>query len=203
MPLRDHMDDTIPAVDILGDHERWEVAITEHGPLLEWTEQTHFHRERFPEMFDEEGWPKDGVSEALEAALREHTGRDDITVDEDHSGTDEPGFVVVVPVDGLTMDSEVSDLGEKVWPSVAMLTNVTDPGTFGSPYILSMTRERWQPTHYCQYCRYYGTDQITGEVDHSHDFLGSPREIAKHAEQHPLGDPEEYARPIEKESTDG
>jgi hypothetical protein len=56
---------------------------------------------------------------------------------------------------------------------------------------------------YCTYCRYYGTDPITGEVDHSHDFTGTRAAVVRHAHKHPIGDPTDMAAPIEDDLPKG
>ena len=55
-------------------------------------------------------------------------------------------------------------------------------------------------THYCQYCRYYATDPLTGEVDYSKDFTGTRTQVVRHARVHPIGHPEDF--PVETNPED-
>lgn len=145
--LREFADTGITSGELFGENQHWwevQVGDGETAPAVEWTEATAFHKGRFPELFDDDGWPRPGVADALQAALREEMTSEHIHVEEDPSGTDVPGFKVTVEMPDLGLDSTKDELADNAWPPVANLTNLFDPGTYGTVDIMRVARDRWK-----------------------------------------------------------
>jgi hypothetical protein len=124
-----------------------EVDRDDHKAIIVWREPLAFHIEwngaRWSEHADSDGWLASSAELQFANRLTDYlrrAGVDDADVyTEGYNGEDEPTltFEVVTPYRaGETFKSWFDRIG---WPVVATLTNVTDPGTFMSPYLFDMT----------------------------------------------------------------
>lgn len=109
---------------------------------LSWTDSLQFHSEymsdRWAEMVDEDGYLTDEVAEAAVQSIEDalQSKHIELTHDPAEEWDDEPSIGITVYVDlpaGLDTTLEVAY--DMAWEVIATLANMTDPGTFGSPYM--------------------------------------------------------------------
>lgn len=142
-----------------------EVDVEEHHAVIVWTETLGFHaeyngRREYPAahgypawstedswspLVDEHGWLTPDAETALQIRLAE------LMPTEAHGATvfiadprdDHPNIVFEVVTDyaaeGETYEAWLDRIG---WPVIATLINVTDPGTFNSPYLFDASTFR-------------------------------------------------------------
>lgn len=136
-PMDFYSGEQIDSATLIGDAEPWWIVEAGSGPdgiTLVWTEPMEFHLKtrRLLELVNDDGELLPRVPEILQTELRRLLTCEGVTVEV--SDQDEPALEVSVP---LTVEPcTVERLAEVVWPFVATLTNVTDPGTFGAEYVM-------------------------------------------------------------------
>lgn len=123
-----------------------EVDRDDHKAIAVWRESLAFHIEyngaRWSDFADSDGWLTSSAELALATRLTSHLAKGGIEADvytTGHNGEDEPTLtfeVVTAYRAGETYKSWYDRIG---WPIVATLINVTDPGTFNSPYLFDMS----------------------------------------------------------------
>lgn len=111
-----------------------------HVDLI-WVESLAFHLETRPEemarLTNADGFlTHDGV-QILLATLRALLPRAEIFHEPGEEG-DEPSLGITVRIPTPKGESTtINELNDLVWPFYATLHNITDPGTFNSPYLIT------------------------------------------------------------------
>lgn len=123
-----------------------EVDRDDHKAIVVWRESLAFHAEwngaRWSDFVDSDGWLTGSAQLKLAQRLTAYLLKAGIEADVYtgmHDGMDEPNLtfeVVTAYRAGETFKSWHERTG---WPVVATLINVTDPGTFMSPYLFDMS----------------------------------------------------------------
>ena len=91
------------------------------------SESLEFHREHSPEYFTEDGDLSEDAFKALERIFRDRYDANVYDVSDDYLRFEVARFT--------SGDSPADDVADVIWPVLADISNETDPGTFGSPYV--------------------------------------------------------------------
>lgn len=156
--LMDRAGGIVHAEEMIGEDEShfWADA-SENGMLVDlvWEEFLDFHLDHYLPMVEplvdvEREWMLTDRGEAAmvqairqcfeEKGLRELGAQ--ISVDRTGGGSDGPSFAVIANLelpDGPA--TSFGTLAEMSWPFYATMTNITDPGTFGSDYVFRLAGE--------------------------------------------------------------
>lgn len=117
--------------------------------IIEWAEGLTWHRDHLYESFPN---PDDDTLEAMNVLVGDELSKagapgtliDEVQVDVGPNyqhNPDEEALIVSTTV-FLPEGAHLGDLQDAAWPFIATMINVTDPGTFGSRYIMSaLTKE--------------------------------------------------------------
>lgn len=110
------------------------IEINEDQAELVWVESLRFHLEHHADLMapwtDDDGFITDAGREAFVRLLGHGAEAADY-----EEWDDEPSIGVIFPLKGVDTDDEDA-LHSAAWPIVAFMHNVTDPGTFGAPYVM-------------------------------------------------------------------
>ena len=112
-------------------------------PVIHWSESMKFHVEllREGETLNADA---DDFTDRVQAALR--VLLPDFEVEVDWSDADDNGFPVLwIQVwlsNKLPLETTQDHAWNLLWPAIATLFNVTDPGAFNSPYLFTALIER-------------------------------------------------------------
>lgn len=147
--------DSLGSVDLTGEHH-YPVTVTvsdepttadgRRSFIVEWSEGLTWHRDHLGESFAS---PDDDTLERMNGLIGEELGEahrdlaDEVQVDVGPNygfNPDEEALIVSTTL-FLPEDVTLEQLAEAAWPFIATMINVTDPGTFGSPYIMSALPE--------------------------------------------------------------
>lgn len=157
-----HAGDTLSAQDIGSDqnpYARAEVAEDCSTITVIWIEPLHFHLETFPEHMENLLAPKNNpddedepvcftdearqefatyMSEFLASEKWNVAGADILPDEGEEIGAgDEPCVAISYCFDAPNgPNTTIDEAGEIIWPFIAAMTNVTDPGTFNNPYVM-------------------------------------------------------------------
>lgn len=111
----------------------------------QWVEYLDFHQDRRPDLFDAEGWPVFSESDLYKALMQALKGRvrlPYVYVDvASNYGEDDPNITIIWHMD-LAANADSAAIAAAIWPVAAELANVTDPGTFGAPYLFDLIPEK-------------------------------------------------------------
>lgn len=119
-------DDTGRAYAVQADNDPTVVFVT-YNEGLRWHHEAHNVRENLTDA---------DLEEMAEAVMAEMGDTHRVTAwraqDSDDPEEEAVEFSIEIPAKGELTDDVVADLA---WPFIATCINVTDPGTFGAPYI--------------------------------------------------------------------
>lgn len=120
----------------------------EGGAHVVFTDDMHFHMEHYADALEElgilsdsewlnlpyvSGWIMVRIVES-EAGLSEGAVSVDLNDGGEYTTLE---YAYELPPEALEMDVDSEELFELCWDFLATCVNVTDPGTFGSPYIIT------------------------------------------------------------------
>lgn len=118
------------SVEFSEDGDRADVIIVEE---LDW-HQKH-NPERMEELTDEEGWLTEGTRETIARSLAKIVGGEaEIELSETDAYPDTPSVAFVASYH-VSPETTLGTLHEMSYRFYAEVINVTDPGTFNSPYV--------------------------------------------------------------------
>lgn len=126
------------------------VEWNESRPTIIWNEHLKFHHELAMKYGERRGadtisqWSHGALSRRLRRLLPDQFACWVSSSDwDDEDGYSFLTFSVWLSLDGghIPEDTSLSDAYDKLWPAIATLFNVTDPGTFNSEYLFNYSRE--------------------------------------------------------------
>lgn len=106
---------------------------------FEMIEPLHFHKNYSDGMFD---YSESGPLDVIQRALHFANGVDPDAVAVEYGtelawGEDEETLTITVQLGDIMPHTTETELINDAWPIAANVLNITDPGTFGAPYIYS------------------------------------------------------------------
>ncbi|MFT7021381.1 MAG: hypothetical protein ACJA07_000458 [Rhodococcus sp. (in: high G+C Gram-positive bacteria)] len=146
-PLASLSGSHLSSIELAIDDSRFTVVIADSTVNIEFVEPLAFHKEREPKLWSTLVDSDGSLTAAAAARLVEHLGNlvrqrvsdQNFSVDSEPSlGGDEEEVLGVsysaAYIAGETFDQWWERIG---WPIIAETINVTDPGTFNAPYLLT------------------------------------------------------------------
>ena len=152
MKLKEFMDDSYELDYEVNGIIKPFLTVREYGAHVVFTDDMEFHRNHYSGELEKLGYITDesdatlGLSPKatrIMAAIIEHEAglaRGTVSIDE-VSGWDynHLEYAYELPSGALDMGVDSEELFDLCWDFLATCVNVTDPGTFGSPYIITET----------------------------------------------------------------
>lgn len=162
--------DIIPLGELVGSDEtpgiRAEVAEDCSSITIVWVESLQYHMEHWPEHMEHLVAPKSGPDDEDEAVYftdearqefatymieflaNEGAEKADILPDDGEEWDDESCVAISCRFDTPNgPNTSIEEAGDKAWPFIASMTNVTDPGTFNCPYVMGDLARRIAAKH--------------------------------------------------------
>lgn len=147
--------DSLDSMDLTGEYHHPVTVTVSDEPatpdgkwsyIIEWAEGLTWHRDHLCESFAN---PDDDALERINRLIGEELGEayaglaDEVQIDvgPNYGHNPEEEALIVSTTVFLPEDARLGDLQNAAWPFIATMINVTDPGTFGSRYIMSALTE--------------------------------------------------------------